>query len=339
MIFRSETMTYCQLIIPKDIIFPTLEKLGEIGFVQFINFNESRGLLSLPYMSQIYNLTDIERQIQYVYSECKKINIHVQQIQTDLSYPTDREIDEISTEIDEFLKAVGEISKNAEILKLLEYNLVETKCMLEFCIELFSSNDILSQDSMDTVLFHDTIINFPMHNNEIDISKLEYVSGTVAIKYKYVFERMIWRVCKGNFCITYSNNNFMSYENCRNDSCKVEKQPFFLFFQGECIKIKILKICEGFHCNLVQLPEKPDDRNIMLRDILIDISDIKVVAIKTEAQLIDMLKGISEKICPALAKVKRMKDIYFAMNHLVLDQGNRFFVGEFKVFWEIYFNS
>lgn len=330
MLFRSETMSYCQLVIPKDIIFQTLVKLGEIELVQFIDVNVDHAL-NLPYTSEIYDLADIERQIQYVHAECNDMNVNVQQIYQESAYTTIKEIHQISTEIDEFLIAVREISKNAKILELLECNLEETKCALQFCNDFFISAEILfTKDSQTRALLNDATIDFPMNSNidTSNISKLEYISGTVSIKNKYAFERMIWRVCKGNFYITYSQNNCMSYEACKNVTSKVEKQPFLIFFQGELIKSKILKICGGFHCNLIQCPKKTEDRGTMLRDILMDISDMKIIAIKTKAQRANMLEGISVKLYPALVKVKKMKQIYFIMNQLILDPGNRFYIGK-----------
>lgn len=331
MVFRSETMSYYQLIIPKDMIVPTLAKLGEIALVQFINLNENLSSLNLPYTTAIYDLVEIERQIQNVYSQCKEMKVNVIQIAQKSTNPTSKEISEISERIDKFQKSIEEITENARLLEIVECKLLETKFVLEFCNDFFSSAGI-SKDSLTRALLHDATIDFSMHSKDWDssnISKLEYVFGTVSIKRKYAFERMLWRVCKGNFCVTYSKNNISSYDSCRSITSKVEKQPFFLFFHGETIKIKILKICEGFHCNLTHCPESAADRDKMMKDILIQIGDIKVVINKTEAQRIDMLTGISENLYPILIKVKKMKEIYFIMNHLMLDSGSQFYRGKF----------
>lgn len=333
MLFRSETMSFCQLIIPKDIIVPTLTKLAEIGLAQFINLNEHESSLNLPNTTAIYELVEIERQIQNVYSQCKQIKVNVPQIANKSTNPTSNEINEISEKIDKFQKTFIEITENSRLLEILECNLLEAKFVLEFCHAFFSSAGIsTTRDSLTTALLHDATIDFPMYNNDLDfsnISMLEYVSGTVSIKRKYAFERMLWRVCKGNFCVTYSKDNISSYDSCRSITSKEAKQSFFLFFHGETIKIKILKICEGFHCNLIHCPESTADRTNMLKGIVMQIGDIKVVRNKTEAQRIDMLTEISEKLYPTLIKVKKMKEIYFAMNYLILDHGKQFYVGKF----------
>lgn len=286
--------------------------------------------MDLPYATEVHELVEIERQIQLVYLECEEMGVNVQQIQSNSTPPTAKEIHEISAEIEQLLRSIGEISKNSRILETVECNLIESKCVLEFCHDFFSSARLsVTKDSLTRALLHDATIAFPMHTDFV--STLEYVTGTVSIKYKYAFERMLWRVCKGNFCITYSKINIMSYDSCWNTTSKAEKQSFFLFFHGETIKIKILQICEGFHCNLIHCPESPEIINEMITDISIQIADLKVIASKTEAQKIDMLRGISGRLYPALVKVHMMKGLYFVLNQLVLDPGKRFYIGKYSI--------
>lgn len=330
--FRSETMSFCQLIIPKETIFQTLAKLGKLGMVQFINLNERLNPVNLPYTAEIRDLNEIERQLRNIYMECEEIKVNVPKIGIQSTPPTVKEINEISVEIDKLEKSIEEISNNAKLLEKVECNLLETKFVLEFCHDFFSSAGLsITRDSLTKELLHDatiTLLDFPPN----DISRLEYLTGTVPIRRKYAFERMLWRVCKGNFCITYSKIHITSYDSCFNSTSQVEKVSFFIFFHGEAIKAKILKICEGFHCNLIHCPDHAEDRNEIIQELWLKIGDINLIVSKTEAQKLDMLRSISEKLYPSLVKIKTMQEIYFIMNQLSIDHSNLFYLGK------LYFN-
>lgn len=334
-LFRSKTMYFCQIIIPRDTIFETLTKLGELKLVQFVNVNEHVNALSLPYVSEIYELKEVEQSIDFMFKECEAMGIHVPQPHTSLKAPTIKKIHEITSEIEKFQNSIEVISRNAQLLEKVSCTLRETKFVLEFCEEFFVSAGIsFTRQSLYQSLIHSSSIDFHLCDDDHrshETSPLEFLSGTIPIARKPAFERMLWRVCKSNFYAKFSKNTVTSFDTCgfKNDkSTKVEKMGFLIFFYGTELKKKIMKICEGFHCKLTHCPETTDDRTDLYKDVVLRLNDMNVIINRTEREKIDILKLVSEKLFSSLIMVKNMKAIYFTMNQLSIDKGDNFFVGK-----------
>ena len=58
------------------------------------------------------------------------------------------------------------------------------------------------------------------------------------------FERLLWRACRGNVFFKQAEIEAMLYEPSTGDL--TYKCVFIVFFQGEQLKIRVKKICEGY---------------------------------------------------------------------------------------------
>lgn len=56
---------------------------------------------------------------------------------------------------------------------------------------------------------------------------------------------------------------------------------FIIFFQGDQLKTRVKKICEGFRATLYPCPEAPTDRREMAMGVMTRIEDLNTVSIKT----------------------------------------------------------
>ena len=57
---------------------------------------------------------------------------------------------------------------------------------------------------------------------------------------------------------------------------KANKCVFIVFFQGEQLKIRVKKICEGFRATLYPCPETPAERREMAIGVMTRIEDLQV---------------------------------------------------------------
>ena len=64
-LFRSQTMSYGQLMIPKQMVFETIEKIGELGIVQFIDLNQHEMSFKRMFSKEIKQCEEIERKIRF----------------------------------------------------------------------------------------------------------------------------------------------------------------------------------------------------------------------------------------------------------------------------------
>jgi len=57
------------------------------------------------------------------------------------------------------------------------------------------------------------------------------------------FERLLWRACRGNVFFKHTEINEPLYDPKTGD--KIYKSVFIIFFQGDQLKSRVKKICEG----------------------------------------------------------------------------------------------
>lgn len=58
------------------------------------------------------------------------------------------------------------------------------------------------------------------------------------------------------------------------------KSVFIIFFQGDQLKTRVKKICEGFRATLYPCPEAPGDRREMAMGVMTRIEDLNTVCTK-----------------------------------------------------------
>lgn len=59
---------------------------------------------------------------------------------------------------------------------------------------------------------------------------------------------------------------------------QVFKSVFIIFFQGDQLKTRVKKICEGFRATLYPCPEAPADRREMAMGVMTRIEDLNTVS-------------------------------------------------------------
>ena len=70
-----------------------------------------------------------------------------------------------------------------------------------------------------------------------------FVAGVINRERAPAFERLLWRACRGNVFFKQAEIENALYDPGTNDL--VNKCVFIVFFQGEQLKIRVKKICEG----------------------------------------------------------------------------------------------
>src|SRR5256885_14924159 len=92
--------------------------------------------------------------------------------------------------------------------------------------------------------------------------KLGFVAGVILRERIPSFERMLWRVCRGNVFLRQAEIETPLEDPSTGDN--VYKSVFIIFFQGEQLKTRVKKICEGFRATLYPCPDTPLDRREMI---------------------------------------------------------------------------
>ncbi len=74
------------------------------------------------------------------------------------------------------------------------------------------------------------------------------------------FERLLWRMSKGNVFVRFADIEEQIEDPMT--GLGLHKTVFMVFFQGEALKAKVKKICEGYHATIYPCPERASDRYV-----------------------------------------------------------------------------
>ena len=70
-----------------------------------------------------------------------------------------------------------------------------------------------------------------------------FVTGVIACERVPSFERLLWRACRGNMFLKQAEIEIPLEDPSSGD--QVNKRVFIVFFQGDHLKSRVEKICEG----------------------------------------------------------------------------------------------
>lgn len=77
----------------------------------------------------------------------------------------------------------------------------------------------------------------------IYIHFFRFVTGVIARERVPSFERLLWRACRGN--VFFKQTEIEDYLEDPSTGDQVNKSVFIIFFQGDQLKSRVRKICEG----------------------------------------------------------------------------------------------
>ena len=68
-LFRSEPMTRCQLILQSEAAYNCIAELGELGLVQFVDLNPEISSFQRKFVSEVKRCEEMERKLRYIQRE------------------------------------------------------------------------------------------------------------------------------------------------------------------------------------------------------------------------------------------------------------------------------
>ncbi|XP_065752560.1 V-type proton ATPase 116 kDa subunit a 1 isoform X12 [Phocoena phocoena] len=156
--------------------------------------------------------------------------------------------------------------------------------------------------------------------------RLGFVAGVINRERIPTFERMLWRVCRGNVFLRQAE-----IENPLEDPVTgdyVHKSVFIIFFQGDQLKNRVKKICEGFRASIYPCPETPQERKEMASGVNTRIDDLQMVLNQTEDHRQRVLQAAAKNIRVWFIKVRKMKAIYHTLNLCNIDVTQKCLIAE-----------
>uniref|UniRef100_A0AAX7TDH3 V-type proton ATPase subunit a n=1 Tax=Astatotilapia calliptera TaxID=8154 RepID=A0AAX7TDH3_ASTCA len=153
-----------------------------------------------------------------------------------------------------------------------------------------------------------------------------FVAGVIGRERIPNFERMLWRVCRGNVFLRQADIEDPLEDPTTGD--QVHKSVFIIFFQGDQLKNRVKKICEGFRATLYPCPETSQERKEMLAGVNARIDDLQMVLNQTEDHRQRVLQAAAKTIRVWFIKVRKMKAIYHTLNLCNIDVTQKCLIAE-----------
>ncbi|ELW68822.1 V-type proton ATPase 116 kDa subunit a isoform 4 [Tupaia chinensis] len=147
--------------------------------------------------------------------------------------------------------------------------------------------------------------------------KLGFTAGVINRERMASFERLLWRVCRGNIYLKFSEMDTPLEDPVTKEELK--KNIFIIFYQGEQLRKKIEKICDGFRATIYPCPEAAAERREMLAGVNVRLEDLITVITQTDSHRQHLLQEAAANWHSWVIKVQKMKAIYHILNMCNID--------------------
>uniref|UniRef100_UPI00398EFEBB V-type proton ATPase 116 kDa subunit a 1 isoform X2 n=1 Tax=Pristiophorus japonicus TaxID=55135 RepID=UPI00398EFEBB len=319
-LFRSEEMTLAQLFLQSEAAYCCVSELGELGMVQFRDLNPDVNVFQRKFVNEVRRCEEMDRKLRFVEKEIRKANLAILDTGENPEVPFPRDMIDLEATFEKLENELKEINTNQEALKRNFLELTELKYILRRTQQFFdemSDPDLLEESSS---------LLEPSELGRGAPLRLGFVAGVINRERIPTFERMLWRVCRGNVFLRQAE-----IENPLEDPVaggQVDKSVFIIFFQGDQLKNRVKKICEGFRASLYPCPETPHERKEMLAGVNTRIDDLQMVLNQTEDHRQRVLQAAAKNIRVWFIKVRKMKAIYHTLNLCNIDVTQKCLIAE-----------
>ncbi|XP_047427869.1 V-type proton ATPase 116 kDa subunit a isoform X3 [Mugil cephalus] len=318
-LFRSEEMTLAQLFLQSEAAYCCVSELGEIGMVQFRDLNPDVNVFQRKFVNEVRRCEEMDRKLRFVEKEIKKANIPIIDTGENPEVPFPRDMIDLEATFEKLENELKEINTNQEALKKNFLELTELKHILRRTQQFFDEME-------DPSLLEESSILLEPNDPHRAPLRLGFVAGVIGRERIPTFERMLWRVCRGNVFLRQADIEDSLEDPTTGD--QVHKSVFIIFFQGDQLKNRVKKICEGFRATLYPCPETPQERKEMLAGVNARIDDLQMVLNQTEDHRQRVLQAAAKTVRVWFIKVRKMKAIYHTLNLCNIDVTQKCLIAE-----------
>ncbi|CAB0014648.1 unnamed protein product [Nesidiocoris tenuis] len=313
--FRSEEMSLCQLFIQPEAAYSSVSLLGEAGIVQFRDLNIEVSAFQRKFVPEVRTCEEIERKLRYIQTEMKKDGVLIPELKKMPLAPMPREIIDLEAQVERTENEIQEMSQNAINLQSNFMELTELKHVLEKTDQFFQEQE---GDSATRALIGD--------DTQAARTQLGFVAGVVPKERVFSFERMLWRISRGNVFLRRADIDEPLYDPATGNSRL--KTVFVAFFQGEQLKSRVKKVCAGFHATMYPCPCTLNERMGMVNEVKTRLEDLSMVLNQTNDHRQRVLISVARELMSWTVQVRKMKAIYHTMNMFNMDVTKKCLIAE-----------
>merc|ERR1719228_396248 len=321
-LFRSEEMALCQLFLQSEAAYGCVSELGELGLVQFRDLNPETNAFQRKFVNEVRRCDEMERKLRFLEKEIKKDEIPMLDTGDSPEAPQPREMIDLEATFEKLEHELREVNQNAEALKRNFLELTELKHILRKTQQFFDEQEGLEQGQVGQ---HQQLIQD--EGGAGGGLQLGFVAGVILRERLPAFEKLLWRACRGNVFLRVAEIED-PLEDPHAGAGEVFKSVFVIFFQGEQLKSRVKKICEGFRATLYPCPDQASDRREMAVGVMQRLEDLNTVLGQTNDHRHRVLVAAAKNIKVWFVKVRKIKAIYHTLNYFNLDTSQKCLIAE-----------
>ncbi|XP_065253495.1 V-type proton ATPase 116 kDa subunit a 4 isoform X2 [Emys orbicularis] len=311
--FRSEEMCLTQLFLQVEAAYCCVAELGELGLVQFRDLNVKVNSFQRKFVNEVRRCESLERILRFLESEMEN-EIVIFKPEKYPETPLPREMIDLETVLEKLEGELQEANQNQQTLKQNFLELTELKHLLKKTQDFFETETNLPDDFFN----EDTSGLLELRSTPAAVAaKLGFTAGVIKRERMVPFERLLWRACRGNIYLRYTEMDTALEDPITKEQMK--KNVFIIFYQGEQLNQKIKKICDGFRATVYTCPESAAERREMADGVNARIEDLNAVITQTESHRLRLLREAAANVWTWGIKVKKIKAIYHILNCCNID--------------------
>ncbi|GCC36886.1 hypothetical protein chiPu_0015386 [Chiloscyllium punctatum] len=323
-LFRSEEMCLTQLFLQVEAAYCCISELGELGFMQFRDLNLSVNSFQRKFVNEIRRCEVMERILRFLETEMEKDQIVVQDDGENPQAPLPKDMIDLEVVLEKLENDLREVNQNQQTLKQNFLELTELKHLLKKTQDFFETEANLTDDFFSEDTMH--LLELQTASGVIAPGRLGFITGVIRRERMAAFERLLWRACRGNVYMKQSEMEVPLED--PNTLVKVQKNVFIIFFQGDQLRHKVQKICDGFRATMYPCPESANERREMAAGVKTRIEDLNTVLNQTESHRRRVLQEAAKSLQNWQVKVVKMKAIYHTLNLCNIDVTQQCLIAE-----------